>query len=886
MSDTPGRPTILVTGDVIIDHHLYEGERTTPASRASRGVQVVRKTGGAAVVYRLLQQMLPPDEVALAVKELDENGPPSGNDAFAIWVPSPRSSDPGEKRLVWRTKALMGYGHNVSGSSDAEREPALQENPQQPRSVLLIDDGGFRVREEKFRPVWMLPSPETAEPRWILLKMSDPIATGPLWDALSKDFANRLVVLVSARDLRREHVEISEGLSWERTLEDLFRAIDESPNLKSLECCRHLIITFSSDGAVWIDRTDRTNPRAVLSFDPRGAEGEWAVTQPGGAIGYLTGMTAAIACALAADVAAAPTAAPKPNLSAAIETGLSAMRNLHQEGHGAVDGDNPKGFPAERIAGELKRPTHWFSRIDLPWKKDKPLARNWMIIRSQQRILLTQPEPSLSDLARQVVLVGPSVLLPYPNVRFGKLLTVDRTEIEALRHIRRVLLAYRHADRPKRPLSIGVFGQPGAGKSFGVREIANGVFGEKSWLEFNLSQFTAADLIGALLQIGDKVLQGITPVVLWDEFDSREFEWLQYLLAPMQDGKFQDGQNTHAIGKCVFIFAGGTSSTYESFEVPRAKPDEERKLKERRDFVLRKGPDFISRLDAFYDVLGPNQRLQNAAAMGEDPPPDPTDICYPLRRALFMRAQLELKDNERALIDEDLLAAVLEAEKFEHGARSLEKLIGFLRPGHGHGIHRSLLPARPQLAMHVELSNFDRLIASERDYRISGKRERTSQIIEIMAEAVHETWRELSRKEGWSMQKRFAQPYRDLAEVDKEDNRAAARRIPDLLQLVGLGLVRKDDQWPAGAPDDVLAVLNKRIEWLAESEHEGWTRYRLSTGWKYAEKRDDAKQVHHAIVPYVELLEDDKKKDRNTVRHIPDFVDRAGLRIVWIEKPA
>ena len=33
-------------------------------------------------------------------------------------------------------------------------------------------------------------------------------------------------------------------------------------------------------------------------------------------------------------------------------------------------------------------------------------------------------------------------------------------------------------------------------------------------------------------------------------------------LAPMQDGRFQHGQLNHSIGKCVFVFAGGTSLSF------------------------------------------------------------------------------------------------------------------------------------------------------------------------------------------------------------------------------------------------------------------------------------------------------------------------------------
>ena len=60
--------------------------------------------------------------------------------------------------------------------------------------------------------------------------------------------------------------------------------------------------------------------------------------------------------------------------------------------------------------------------------------------------------------------------------------------------------------------------------------------------------------------------------------------------------------------------------------------------------------------------------------------------------------------------------------------------------------------------------------------------------LEVLASAIHETWRALAREEGWSMQPHLDKPYSKLAEADKEDNRAAARRIPEVLALVGLCL--------------------------------------------------------------------------------------------------
>ncbi|MBK8280226.1 MAG: hypothetical protein IPK94_09000 [Saprospiraceae bacterium] len=55
---------------------------------------------------------------------------------------------------------------------------------------------------------------------------------------------------------------------------------------------------------------------------------------------------------------------------------------------------------------------------------------------------------------------------------------------------------------------------------------------------------------------------GKTPLIFFDEFDtaynSKALGWIQYFLAPMQDGVFKDGEKLHPLGKAIFVFAGGT----------------------------------------------------------------------------------------------------------------------------------------------------------------------------------------------------------------------------------------------------------------------------------------------------------------------------------------
>ena len=144
--------------------------------------------------------------------------------------------------------------------------------------------------------------------------------------------------------------------------------------------------------------------------------------------------------------------------------------------------------------------------------------------------------------------------------------------------------------------------------------------------------------------------------------------------------------------------------------------------------------------------------------------------------------------------------------------------------------------------------------------------------LDTIAAAIHETWRALSRSEGWSMQPHLDRPYAELADPDKEDNCAAARRMDDVLALARLTLC-DDPRRPA-------ASLPADLEPMAEAEHNGWMAQRAQTGWSWAATRDDAAKHHPSMVPYAQLSEREKAKDRNNIRHYPDFAARAGYRIV------
>jgi hypothetical protein len=165
--------------------------------------------------------------------------------------------------------------------------------------------------------------------------------------------------------------------------------------------------------------------------------------------------------------------------------------------------------------------------------------------------------------------------------------------------------------------------------------------------------------------------------------------------------------------------------------------------------------------------------------------------------------------------------------------------------------------------------------ASTRCWPQTSRCSRVMSGIETIAAAIHETWRALSRERGWSMQPRLDRPYADLGDSEKDDNRAAARRMSDVLAVAGLKL--------SGASAEravTESALTSAMETMAEAEHDGWMAHRAENGWVWGEVRDDAAKRHPSMVPYARLPESEKEKDRDNVRHYGQFAARAGYRVV------
>jgi hypothetical protein len=901
----PATRRVVVAGDVTMDWNLARTRKAIDSGlawSAADRTEMYGEPGGAALTARLMAE-LAAREIAVDVVAPGAPSEPiapadtRSHHSYAIWSRFPRKK--GDRDVtIWRVEEFLGLDRgrtaeavpaNAAANGAANGAASASANGEPPAADLVIlDDAdlGFRAAPGLWPAALKVAgdrATRSGAPRpWVVLKMTCPVASGPLWRRLLRDHAERLVVVMTLNDLRLSDVKISRELSWERIAGDLARELVRHPAVNGLVQCAHVVVSLGTGGAVLLSRRgsldiqlDRLNePDCHVFFDPEAIENSWAEQYPGAVIGYTTCLMGGIARELLLNPV-------EPNVHRGIRSGLAASRALHLAGYGAADCESGRAglaFPACDVAAELAKEPRDFEVAQIP----HPVSDAWSILEGRYPEGL---EPVAEAIARDGVEVA---LKGVPIGSFGKFLTVDRGEIEGFRSIRTLMREYDSEPAP-RPLNIAVFGPPGAGKSFGVKAVAKSAFdGDKvQELTFNLSQMRdPAELVDAFHQVRDIALKGKLPFVLWDEFDSdlagAPFGWLRHFLAPMQDGAFQQGQILHPIGKAIFVFAGGTSTKLANFAGNRTDA-----------FRLAKGPDFASRLKGHVDIVGPDPR-------GGDPEADP---YYRIRRAILLRSMLKDRTSlferdgkiSRLTIDPGVLRAFLEVRSYRHGARSLETITAMSTLHDKSRYERSALPAADQLDAHVDAREFLSIV--ER-YVPEGD------LLDALAEVTHLEYcaEMLERRHAWGGSPEYlaghqllsgfegrtptlpSMPalvdYPMLSEHLKEQNRGEARDLPNKLAI--LGYVLRQDA-PAGARPIRIDPTDRRVELLARREHERWVARKVKTGWRYGDPRDDVRRLHPCIVPWADLPEDERVKDRLLVLHLPEIVAAAGMTMARLE---
>ncbi|MCA9053972.1 MAG: AAA family ATPase, partial [Planctomycetaceae bacterium] len=778
-----------------------------------------------------------------------------------------------------------------------------------------------------------------------------------LWTRTKERYPRNRVVVVSIEDLRRLDAPISRGLSWERTALETIWHLRNNDHFSELCAIPHLIVRLGLDGAIYwgLRQPGAEGHDATLIYDAQTIEGVSDEACDGSMVGYGSAFTAALTSHLARCVepvllSGGDLQVQKEHVVAGIKLGITASRSLLKNGFGTPK-TGPHDTEWDKAPTKCKQEPQYpggelftdRSAQDLPFSDAAipmiPGAKEsdrgyWRLLESKfsgkSRLLthavgtlarrsspLTTEEVSKLSMRRQVgasqpvsddprefwrqpefdaVLEASTLLNAVPIASFGKhLKTYDRREIEHLRALYSLLAEYSRNRKPVRPLSVAVFGPPGAGKSFGVKAVAAELARRQPSrplqdLTFNLSQYDSpGQLSEAFHLVRDVSLKGKLPLVFFDEFDSRlnrvQLGWLRYFLAPMQDGEFLDKGEIHPIGPAIFIFAGGTSSTYAEFARPLTLPSDDPEWKR---FRTVKAPDFLSRLrgaldipgldlNAPYDPYGPAENL-------------PSREAVLLRRAMILAHQVKTKaahlldSNGTLQISDAALSALIQLPGFVHGNRSFEAILDMSRLTDADRLQPSCFPADSHVELHANPGHLNQLL---------GTYQFTADEHQKIAAAIHEAYRqkELERiyPDGSIPDDAKLPPnlkaWKDLSTEFRGSNLEQAEHIPFKLRAAGLWFRKRPAAAGERTPPPPAELPDHVIERIARSEHDRWVTERRKQGWIAArgqdrKHRDDALKHHNCLFRWEELDDDIQQKDRDAVTDIPIYLAAAGFELI------
>lgn len=158
------------------------------------------------------------------------------------------------------------------------------------------------------------------------------------------------------------------------------------------------------------------------------------------------------------------------------------------------------------------------------------------------------------------------IVKPDPKKIFGsKFLALHEPFRESLKATAKRIKEYekRTREQQTRPLNIFLNAPPGGGKTTLVRALTSGGSPVK---EVNLANILAPpdkDLgqLFELLYQQNQTKSEALPVVFFDEVDSPQFNFYQYMLMPMSDGKYMSHGDSKSFGPAIFFFAASDKVT-------------------------------------------------------------------------------------------------------------------------------------------------------------------------------------------------------------------------------------------------------------------------------------------------------------------------------------
>ena len=114
----------------------------------------------------------------------------------------------------------------------------------------------------------------------------------------------------------------------------------------------------------------------------------------------------------------------------------------------------------------------------------------------------------------------------------------------------------------------------------------------------------------------------------------------------------------------------------------------------------------------------------------------------------------------------------------------------------------------------------------------------------------------------------YTSDFDDLPDEIKYSNIDNAAHIPTKLLSIGYRI----RQVKKGFKPVALHLNEEEIETMSRVEHIRWSWEKRLNGWRYGKTKNNIKKTHPSLIPYDELSESEKEKDRELVKLIPSFL--------------
>lgn len=140
--------------------------------------------------------------------------------------------------------------------------------------------------------------------------------------------------------------------------------------------------------------------------------------------------------------------------------------------------------------------------------------------------------------------------------------------------------------------------------------------------------------------------------------------------------------------------------------------------------------------------------------------------------------------------------------------------------------------------------------------------------LDRLARAIHESYVEQRIREGHRNPDDPAQQaWEQLDAAFKSSNRQQADHIDVKLRTIHCRRAPRGE-----SPASFAGFSLEEVEVLAKMEHARWCADRFLSGWKYGEQIDKPRRISPYLVPWSELAEEIRERDRQAVRQIPHLL--------------